>query len=70
MITLSILMNLLCSEPKMQNVSRYPWNAFDRSTLRQAKKRCGELYPDDPCVKLFRKYEKLSYSVICGKGSK
>lgn len=62
------LLALSCPATVMQNVSSYPWNAYDRKILRQAQKRCGELYDDSPCVKLFRKYNKVQYSVICGKG--
>ena len=55
-----------CPRTTMTNISGYPWNDYDRSILKQAKKRCGEIYPDAPCVKLFRKWGKQDYSVICG----
>jgi hypothetical protein len=51
----------------MENASKEPWNAYDYSILEQTKHRCGELYPDSPCVKLFRKYNRKQYSVICGE---
>ena len=51
----------------MLNTSKFPWNDYDQSMLKQAEKRCGELYDDSPCVKLFKKYDKLSYTVICGE---
>lgn len=56
-----------CPAPKMQNVSGLAWNDYDRSILKQAKKRCGELYEDSPCVKLFRKFDFQAYTVICGE---
>ena len=59
-----------CPQTKMLNTSKYGWNDYDMDMLKQAKKRCGELYPDAPCVKLFKKYDKLSYSVICGAPTK
>lgn len=61
-----VLAALSCPEVKMQNVSGHPWNGYDKEILQQAKKRCGELYSDSPCVKLFRKWGKQDYSVICG----
>lgn len=63
---LLVLAALSCPATKMQNVTKFPWNDHDRSILQQARKRCGELYQDAPCVKLFRKYGKQDYSVICG----
>lgn len=66
MITLLALAALSCPETKMQNVSGFPWNEEDRKVLAQTKKRCGELYDDSPCVKLFRKWGERDYSVICG----
>ena len=65
-MTILLLLSLSCPTVKMQNVSGYPWNDYDRSILKQTTKRCGELYPDAPCVKLFRKWGKQDYSVICG----
>lgn len=65
---LLVLAALSCPTTKMMNVTKYPWNDHDRQILTQTRKRCGELYPDAPCVKLFRKYGKQDYSVICGAG--
>lgn len=58
---------MACPQVKYQNVTKFPWNEEDKKTLVQAQKRCGELYPDAPCVKLFRKFGERDYSVICGK---
>lgn len=58
---------LACAEPKIVNTTPYPWNDFDKQTLARAKKRCGELYPASPCVKLIKKYNIQDYSVVCGK---
>jgi len=52
----------------MQNVTKFPWNDFDRSELKYAEKRCGEIYPDAPCLKLWRKWGKRDYSAVCGEG--
>lgn len=58
---------LSCPKPVMLNETSFPWNKRDYQVLRQVKKRCGEIYPDAPCVKLFKKYgDGHDYSVICG----
>lgn len=66
MIEFLLAVSLSCPNVKIVNKSGLPWNDYDQSMLNQAKKRCGELYQDAPCVKLFKKYEKQAYSVICG----
>lgn len=60
------LIALSCPQVKMQNTTKYPWNQFDKETLARAKNRCGKIYQDAPCVKLFKKYDKQDYSVVCG----
>lgn len=67
MISLLLYLALSCPETKMQNVSGFPWNDYDQEMLAQAKKRCGEIYKEAPCVKLFRKWGKQDYSVVCGR---
>lgn len=62
-----IIMSISCTPTKIQNVSGFKWNAHDRETLNYSKKRCQELYEDSPCVRLFKKYGKQDYSVICGE---
>jgi hypothetical protein len=62
---LSILVVLSCPDTKMWNASKYPWNKHDYQMLDRTKIRCGQLYPNSPCVKLFRKYDFQSYSAIC-----
>lgn len=58
-----------CMEPEILNTTSSPWNNHDEETLTYAKKRCGEIYDDAPCVKLFKKYGKQDYSVICAAPS-
>lgn len=58
---------LSCPPTKMENATTYPWNEFDMKTLKHVKTRCGQIYPNSPCVKLFRKWDKKDYSVICGR---
>lgn len=62
-----VLLALSCSAAIMQNVTPFPWNDYDRDELKYAEKRCGEIYKDTPCVKIFRKFGKRDYSVVCGK---
>lgn len=61
------MLALSCSPVKMVNVSKEPWTQFDYQTLAKAKVRCKELYSDAPCVSLFRKFEPLMYTVMCGE---
>jgi hypothetical protein len=63
---IAILISLSCPKTEMVNVTKYGWNKHDAETLEYAKRRCGEVYEDAPCVKLFRKWGKQDYSVICG----
>lgn len=64
---ISILLALSCPNVVMLNTSHYPWNKYDYSMLSQAKVRCGQIYKGNQCVKLFKKFDFQSYSVICGK---
>lgn len=70
MVSILLLAALLCPKTHMQNITKQPWTKYDYSMLDRATLRCGELYPDAPCVKLFRKFNFQSYSVICGGGKK
>lgn len=62
-----LLAVLSCPQVIMVNETVKPWNKRDYQILRQVKKRCGEIYNDAPCVKLFKKYgDGHDYSVVCG----
>lgn len=63
---LLLTLALSCPETKTQNVSGFPWNKRDQEVLVGAQKRCGELYPEAPCLKLLRKYGEHDYSAVCG----
>ncbi len=67
MNSLLLLISLSCSVPQMINYTQYPWNKFDKQTLKRATKRCGKLYKTSPCVKYFIKMDKIDYRVVCGK---
>jgi hypothetical protein len=66
LITLMSLAALSCPKTIMVNHTSHPWNDHDRSVLETAKKRCGQIYPDAPCVKEFYKIDKQDYHVTCG----
>lgn len=55
-----------CPKTTMLNTSKYPWVKYDYEILDYSKKRCAQLYQNSPCVKLFKKYNKQQYSVVCG----
>lgn len=55
----------ICPPTEFQNRSD-TWTEKDQKTYEITLVRCGELHPDAPCVKMFRKVEDGIYSVICG----
>ncbi len=59
---------LACNPPIIENRTEFPWNDYDQQHLDTAKKRCGEIYKNSPCVVKFIKRTESDYSVICGKG--
>ena len=65
-LVFAVLLAALCSKTIIVNDSKHPWNSFDQKTLNRAKIRCGEIYPNSPCVKWFRKYNERDYQVVCG----
>jgi hypothetical protein len=69
-MSLSILLSLalavapMCPSPLIINHTK-EWTTFDAKTLARAKIRCGQLYPNSPCVQTFMKTKPLTYQVIC-----
>lgn len=57
---------LYCPAPVTQNYTT-KWNIQDQRTFDGAMVRCGQLYPEAPCLKIFRKKDSTTYNVICGK---
>lgn len=64
-LTLAFVAGIICPETKIQNRTQ-EWNDQDKQALTTAKRRCGEMYPEAPCVKMFRKADEGIYSAICG----
>jgi hypothetical protein len=63
-----LAIGLMCPHTAHVNKTDEPWNDYDKKIFLQVQKRCGQIYPDAPCVKLFRKFDTQSYTVLCGKG--
>jgi hypothetical protein len=61
-----LLLAGMCKDPPIENHTDV-WNKIDQLHLDSAIKRCPEIFPEYPCVKLFRKKEERVYNVICGK---
>jgi len=40
--------------------------AYDESIIKTAVRRCGELYPNSPCLVKMVKLKDYSYYLICG----
>ena len=61
------LSSLGCPKTIFENQTKYPWNQRDYSFYKVVTKRCGKLYEQSPCVKIFYKKGQNDYSVICGR---
>lgn len=58
---------LSCSKPILINQTKFPWNDFDRATVKRAQKRCKTLYSPKHCLKWFIKTDTIDYRAICAK---
>lgn len=67
MTTLLILLTAACPQTRMINRSKLPWVEYDRKEMKYAKKRCGEIYPGNGCLKSFYKLGFQDYFALCGK---
>ncbi len=66
MYTIMTLWMLSCSEPWIFNVTEV-WNDLDERTFQRAKIRCGQIYPDAPCLTVFYKNAEREYMASCGE---
>ncbi len=55
-----------CPKTVIENKTN-EWNTQDKLTLYNAKRRCGKLYKDAPCLKKLIKKDNYTYNAICGK---
>lgn len=68
MVKIALLfLSLSCPETTFTNLSNEDWNDRDMSEYESTKERCGEKFPNSPCVKKFIKVRPLVYRVICGR---
>lgn len=58
----------ICPTTRVENKTDY-WTDQDAITLKRAKTRCGEIYEDSPCLKLFIKKDDYTYNAVCGAPS-
>jgi hypothetical protein len=54
-----------CQQVAIQNQTKR-WDSHDEKALIRASERCGEIYPDAPCLKKFYKLDENRYSALCG----
>lgn len=66
MLAIVFLLSSCTNTTILENRTAYAWNEFDMKTIEFAKKRCPEIYPDSPCLKLFIKLDKQDYYASCG----
>lgn len=54
--------------PKTKRIGT-PYTDIDEANFNVAKRRCPELFPSSPCLKVFAKTEAYTYTAICGAAS-
>lgn len=57
----------VCPKTKVNALNGSKLNKHDEEMLKKAKKRCGKIYKDMPCLKQFNKIEDNRYTALCGK---
>ena len=65
-MTLLLILALNCPETKLINRSNLDWTEFDKYEISYAKKRCGEIDKDYPCLLEFYKLHFQDYYANCG----
>lgn len=60
---------LSCPPIIQENQADNKWSNHDRKILESYKARCGEVFPEAPCVAMIVKREARVYWVICGATS-
>jgi len=66
-IILSTFLSVNCPETLLIGFNS-PLTIQETESLQQAKARCGEIFPDAPCLKSFEKREENIFWAICGRG--
>jgi hypothetical protein len=66
-IVFTVLTAFSCPKTDVVNKTT-EWNKQDQIALETAKNRCGQLFLNAPCLKMFRKVEEGIYTALCGAG--
>lgn len=66
MLVLSVALAAQCPETKLVGFDK-PLDENEREVLANAKKRCGEIYPEAPCLVKFEKRGERNFWATCGK---
>lgn len=56
---------IVCQTPILVNHSKI-WVHRDSEIIAHASKRCGEIFPDAPCLKRLVKVKEQAYNIYCG----
>jgi hypothetical protein len=64
---LLMLAQLHCPTTKIVDLKGTEWVQRDYAALKTASRRCGEIYPGNPCLITFTKVEEGTYRAICGQ---
>jgi hypothetical protein len=56
----------MCPSTRIINKTNRKWEKRDTEVLKSAKRRCGQKYPNNPCLVEFRRYDNYHYEAICG----
>lgn len=56
---------LVCVLPVIVNNTDV-WDERDKEVMREAQQRCGEIFPDAPCLTKIVKTGDNSYQIYCG----
>jgi hypothetical protein len=62
----TLALGFSCPDTRIENYTT-TWNKQDQETFEHSKIRCGELYPEAPCLKMFRKKDDDTYNAVCGE---
>jgi len=56
---------LVCILPVIVNNTDV-WDERDKQVMKEAQQRCGEIFPDAPCLTKIVKTAENSYNIYCG----
>jgi hypothetical protein len=65
-VKLFLLAALSCPPIIQENQTELSWGEKDKAIADQYRSRCGDVFPEAPCVAMIIKREKQVYWVICG----